>query len=125
MTYSVFSKTEEANKIKIFCFRRSDAKSNWDNFESMLKEKFPEDHPAIDQFMSDFRKCKLGSLALGMYKILPIPLLKLMMFFGLHNKVFKGNALLTQSVRDYMENLTQNKKLRCVLSYCFGDYGKG
>ena len=102
--------------------RRQDPTKTWDTFESMLKEAFPEDHAAIDQFLADMVSSKSGSLALGMYKLLPIPLLKFLMFFGLHNRLF-DNKQLTTSVREYLDGITTNNKLKCVLNYCFGDYG--
>ena len=101
---------------------RKDRSRPWDTFEEMLKERFPDEHGAIDQFMIDLDASKKGSLALGMYKILPIPLLNFLMKLGLHDKLFKTWQL-TTSARDYLDSITTNKKLQCVLNYCFGDYG--
>ena len=77
--------------------KRKSTSTPWDTFEDMLKERFPDEHPAIEQFLADMHSSKLGSLALGMYKLLPLPLLKFLMFFGLDNKLFKNHQLKRQT----------------------------
>ena len=42
--------------------------------------------------------------------------------FGLHNRIF-DNYQLTTNTREFLDSLTDNPKLKCVMNYCFGDFG--
>ena len=57
-----------------------------------------------------------------MYKVLPRPLLNFLIKFGLHNRIF-DNYQLTTNTREFLDSLTDNPKLKCVMNYCFGDFG--
>ena len=65
---------------------------------------------------------KKTGLAIALYKMLPTWLLKLAMTFGLHNR-FLANYQLTTTTKEFLDSITDNEKLKYVLSYSWGDYG--
>jgi all-trans-retinol 13,14-reductase len=102
--------------------RRVKDGQKWDTLEAMLKKEFPEEHEAIDKFIETIFGCSKSSLALGMYKVLPRPLLNFLIKLGLHDRIF-DNYQLTQNTREFLDSITNNPKLKCVMNYCFGDFG--
>jgi len=102
--------------------RRVKDGQKWDTLEAMLKKEFPDEHEAIDKFIATIFGCSKSSLALGMYKVLPRPLLNFLIKLGLHDRIF-DNYQLTQNTRDFLDSITDNPKLKCVMNYCFGDFG--
>ena len=57
-------------------------------------------------------------------KVLPMWLLKLLKFTGLHTYMMGDYIKYSQvSVQQVVDELTTNEKLRAVMAYCFGDYG--
>ena len=57
-----------------------------------------------------------------MYKVLPRPLLNFLIKLGLHDRIF-DNYQLTKNTREFLDSITDNPKLKCVMNYCFGDFG--
>ena len=100
----------------------NDKSKTWDNFEAMLLEKFPEEKEAISKFIEEMFNYKKAGMAIALYKLLPTWLLKIIMTLGLHNR-YLSNYQLTTTTREFLDSITQNEKLKCVLSYCYGDYG--
>ena len=100
----------------------NDGTKTWDTFRAMLIERFPEEEAAIDQFIAAMFDYKKAGMAIGLYKLLPRWLLKIAMTFGLHTR-FLDNTQLTTTTREFLDSITDNEKLKCVLSYSYGDYG--
>ena len=57
-------------------------------------------------------------------KVLPLWLMRLMVKLNLHKLVFGEYLKLSSvSLKEVLDDITTDKKLKAVLSYCFGDYG--
>ncbi|XP_076820547.1 all-trans-retinol 13,14-reductase-like [Clavelina lepadiformis] len=94
------------------------------NFQKQLLQLFPGEAKAIDQYFRLLHKCRSASTVFVIIKMLPIFLLKALIFLKLHKIFFPGfNYLTRRSVKDILDNLTTNKDLKAVLAYPWGDYG--
>ena len=100
----------------------NDGSKTWDTFRAMLLERFPDEEVAIDKFIAVMFDYKKVGMVIGLYKLLPRWLLKIAMTFGLHTR-FLDNTQLTMTTREFLDSITDNEKLKCVLSYSYGDYG--
>uniref|UniRef100_A0A8C9FIF5 All-trans-retinol 13,14-reductase n=1 Tax=Pavo cristatus TaxID=9049 RepID=A0A8C9FIF5_PAVCR len=90
-----------------------------------LKEQFPGEEAAIDEFK---RLVKVMGLwgwlwALGVLKMLPLPLVWLLNRLGLLSLLSPFCRMTSRSVKDVVDGLTTNAKLRAVFSYIFPTYG--
>uniref|UniRef100_A0A8C3LU49 All-trans-retinol 13,14-reductase n=1 Tax=Chrysolophus pictus TaxID=9089 RepID=A0A8C3LU49_CHRPC len=89
-----------------------------------LKEQFPGEEAAIDEFK---RLVKVmgpwGFWVLGVLKLLPLPLVRLLSRSGLLSLLSPSCRMTSRSVKDVVDGLTTNAKLRAVFSYIFPTYG--
>ena len=57
-------------------------------------------------------------------KILPMSVCQLLISTGMINAMTKYFKYAQIPLQRFLNSITENKDLRAVLSYCFGDYGK-
>lgn len=65
-----------------------------------------------------------GFWVLGVLKLLPLPLVRLLSRSGLLSLLSPFCQMTSHSVKDVVDGLTTNAKLRAVFSYIFPTYGK-
>ena len=119
-TYDIV-KLQKDDKMESFSITKS--KDNQSNqLKSMLLQKFPKEEKAISRFLNQIRKSKKASATLLLYKRLPNWILRVLIKLGLHRVLF-DNDQLTVSTRRFLDSITTNEKLKCVLSYSFGACG--
>uniref|UniRef100_H2Z8M0 Amine oxidase domain-containing protein n=1 Tax=Ciona savignyi TaxID=51511 RepID=H2Z8M0_CIOSA len=82
------------------------------------------DERAIKEFYKAMRICKNAATLLIVLKLLPKPLIDWFVKLNLH-KVFlkKFNYVTGTTLKSFLDKWTENKELKTILSYCFGDYG--
>jgi len=91
----------------------------WSKWGKSLKEKFPEDTKAIDDYFRLSQKCVHLFPVFMTLKHMPGWLFRFSMWF-----FDKQLGIFTRTTRQVLESLTQNQKLIGVLSYLYGDYGE-
>ena len=96
--------------------------NQWADLKSMLLQNFPDEDNAISKFLSQIQKSKKTSATLSLYKRLPKWIMKVLITLGLHRLLFDNNQL-TITTRKFLDSITTNEKLKCVLSYSFGAHG--
>uniref|UniRef100_A0A8C5TC23 All-trans-retinol 13,14-reductase n=1 Tax=Malurus cyaneus samueli TaxID=2593467 RepID=A0A8C5TC23_9PASS len=88
-----------------------------------LKEQFPGEEAAIDEFQRLVKSASRGVMVLGMLKMLPRFLAKLLIHSGLLPRFCPFSRLASRSLKEVVDGLTTNPELRAVLSYIFPTYG--
>ncbi|NXI64724.1 RETST reductase, partial [Anseranas semipalmata] len=88
-----------------------------------LKERFPGEEAAVDKFEQLLKSVSRGMKALGILKLLPLPLAKLLCRSGLLPWLSPFCRMAPRSLKDVVDGLTANAELRAVLSYIFPTYG--
>jgi len=103
--------------------RRYNVKTGLDKWAEYLKTEFPAEHSAIDKYFALVAGCSKSSMVHGLLKLLPLWLMTFVIKTGIA-KFFSlwSDAYLTKT-SDVVNSLTQNKDLRTVFTYCWGDYG--
>ena len=93
-------------------------------WKEKLKEQFPEEHEAIDKYFDLIDKAIPALHRGGMFKSIPLPIVKFMRWTGLTRLLDRGYHKLSRiSLRDQVNKLTKNQDLRTVLTYNCIDYG--
>jgi len=101
-----------------------DLLNSYEGSRSSLKKQFPDETKAVDEYFDILFKLRRVAAQLAMLKVLPMWLLKLLKFTGLHTYMMGDYIKYSQvSVQQVVDELTTNEKLRAVMAYCFGDYG--
>ncbi|NXL86153.1 RETST reductase, partial [Alectura lathami] len=93
------------------------------SFFKVLKEQFPGEVAAIDEFKRLVKGVTKGFWAVAALKMLPLPLARLLSRSGLLTLLSPFCRMAPRSLRDVVSGLTTNPKLRAVLSYVFPTYG--
>ncbi|XP_037227518.1 all-trans-retinol 13,14-reductase [Falco biarmicus] len=88
-----------------------------------LKEQFPGEAAAIDEFQRLVKSASRGTALLGVLKMVPWMLAALLCRSGLLPWLSPFCQLASRSVRDVVDGLTANRELRAVFSYIFPTYG--
>jgi len=94
-----------------------------DNWKAELKKHFPEEHAAIDTFFAALQSEKGTALIRILLKLLPLWVSKLAVYSGLVNMLtplFKGP--LNMTTQEFICSITDNKDLRTVMCYNWGNY---
>ncbi|XP_005089177.1 all-trans-retinol 13,14-reductase [Aplysia californica] len=90
-----------------------------------LKDMFPKDTEAIDQYINLIYDASKSFLGIVMLKAMPKLLVRFLVMSGLYKLVFacwrKGYT--EKTLQEVLDGLTSNKELKVVLSYICGDYG--
>lgn len=87
-------------------------------------EQFPKEEKAIRQFYQKMDEAVKCSTTLSFLKVLPKPLVRLLLSSGLVHWFCPSLKYLTKTVKDVLDETTSNPNLRALLSYCFGNYGE-
>ncbi|NXU35695.1 RETST reductase, partial [Drymodes brunneopygia] len=88
-----------------------------------LKEQFPGEEAAIDEFQRLVKSAGRGAALLGILKLLPRFLAWLLVCSGLLPRLCSFSRLASRSVKEVVDGLTTNPELRAVFSYIFPTYG--
>ncbi|NXM88273.1 RETST reductase, partial [Oenanthe oenanthe] len=88
-----------------------------------LKEQFPGEAAAIDEFQRLVKSASRGVVLLGILKMLPRFLARLLICSRLLPRLCSFSHLASRSVKEVVDGLTPNPELRAVLSYIFPTYG--
>ncbi|XP_061207807.1 all-trans-retinol 13,14-reductase [Neopsephotus bourkii] len=88
-----------------------------------LKQQFPNEAAAIEEFERLVQSVSRGVLLLVLLKVLPRALAALLCRSGLLPRLCPFLRLASRSLKDVVDALTPNQELRAVLSYIFPTYG--
>ncbi|NWI46891.1 RETST reductase, partial [Picathartes gymnocephalus] len=88
-----------------------------------LKEQFPGEAAAIDEFQRLVKSASRGVVLLGILKMLPRFLAGLLIRSRLLPRLCSFSCLASRSLKEVVDGLTPNPDLRAVLSYIFPTYG--
>ncbi|NXD87503.1 RETST reductase, partial [Halcyon senegalensis] len=88
-----------------------------------LKEQFPGEGAAIDEFERLVKSAGRGIVLVGVLKMVPRALAALLCCSGLLPRLSPFCRLASRSVRDVVDALTTNRELRAIFSYIFPTYG--
>ncbi|XP_063276689.1 all-trans-retinol 13,14-reductase [Prinia subflava] len=88
-----------------------------------LKEQFPGEAAAIDEFQRLVKSTRRGAVMVGILKMLPRFLARLLICSRLLPHLCSFFRLASRSVKEVVDGLTTNPELRAVLSYIFLTYG--
>jgi len=95
-----------------------------EQWTSLLKKQFPNDHKAIDEFMRLLKLTSKSSTVHGALKLAPLWLVRLALTTGLLSlltNLFRPEY--TRSLLEVVTGITDNKDLQTMFMYCWGDYG--
>ncbi|PIK49411.1 hypothetical protein BSL78_13711 [Apostichopus japonicus] len=92
-------------------------------FRDNLVRQFPDDVKAIDKFMALLKKGKGQFSRSIILKVLPKWLSQVLVSTGIIHLITRQFVEAKKSLDEVLEDLTDNKDLRTVFSYCFGDFG--
>ncbi|XP_066301934.1 all-trans-retinol 13,14-reductase-like [Branchiostoma lanceolatum] len=98
-------------------------KSTEAEHQKTLLEHFPNEGKAIKEF---FRLCSVYTGTMNgfiLMKTLPMWLVKLLIRAGLVNRLTSFFHYMSLSTREVLDSITDNKDLKAVLSYNYGDFG--
>ena len=94
-------------------------------WEKSLIEQFPAEEQGIRKYFELVRQATATSgLLLGMMKLAPTWLSKLLIWSGLLQRLFPVVPLLSRPLLGVLDSLFTDPDLKAVLAYAFGDYGK-
>ncbi|NXB05847.1 RETST reductase, partial [Cnemophilus loriae] len=88
-----------------------------------LKEHFPGEEAAIDEFQRLVKSASRGVVLLGILKMLPRFLAGLLIRSRLLPRLCPFSCLASRSLKEVVDGLTPNPELRTLLSYMFPTYG--
>ncbi|XP_075300888.1 all-trans-retinol 13,14-reductase [Opisthocomus hoazin] len=88
-----------------------------------LKEQFPGEEAAVDEFERLVKSTGRGAMVVVILKMLPRALATLLCRSGLLPRLSPFCRLAPRSLKDVVDGLTANPELRAVLSYIFPTYG--
>ncbi|NXG14407.1 RETST reductase, partial [Grallaria varia] len=88
-----------------------------------LKEQFPGEAAAIDEFQRLVKSTSRGVIVMGLLKMLPRFLAGLLCRSGLLPLFCSFSRMGSRSLKEVVDGLTANPELRAVLSYIFPTYG--
>ncbi|NXL72293.1 RETST reductase, partial [Leptocoma aspasia] len=88
-----------------------------------LKEQFPGEEAAIDEFQRLVKSVSRGIMLLGVLKLLPRFLVRLLICSRLLPRFFSFCHLASRSLKEVVDGLTPNPELRAIFSYLFPTYG--
>ncbi|NXG02843.1 RETST reductase, partial [Sakesphorus luctuosus] len=88
-----------------------------------LKEQFPGEATAIDEFRRLVKSASRVVMLMGVLKMLPRFLSQLLCRSGILPLLCSFSRLASRSLKDVVDGLTPNPELRAVFSYLFPTYG--
>jgi all-trans-retinol 13,14-reductase len=109
----------EPGKQKFYPFRAGGPKA----FKEAILEKFPKEEKAVDKFLALLRDVRVNMKGLVLVKALPkwiVRILSATGALGLMTTYFKHAR---RTVKEVLDEITDDEDLKAVLSYSWGDYG--
>ncbi|XP_057316646.1 all-trans-retinol 13,14-reductase-like [Hydractinia symbiolongicarpus] len=94
-----------------------------ENWKQELKNKFPNEHDAIDKFFCAMKKARRLYPQTFLLKMLPLSLVNVLLKTGIFNLLSDLPKYINKSTGEFLDELTSNKRLKAALCYSFGDYG--
>lgn len=94
------------------------------SWKNLLMTQFPDDKRAVLRFFKLLQSTRNAGTFLILLKVLPLWLSKVMIKLGilrLITSLWSGPGF--QSVKQVLDNLTDNEELKCVFGYIWGAYG--
>ena len=104
--------------------RRYPLASSQEKWARLLRKQFPSEHLAIYKFFKLINETKSSALTLGALKLAPLWVSWLVIKTGLihlFSNLWRGH--LKKTTYELIQELTDNKDLQTVFTYCWGDYG--
>ncbi|XP_068606501.1 all-trans-retinol 13,14-reductase-like [Brachionichthys hirsutus] len=92
-------------------------------FLAELKKCFPGEEKAIDEYVRLVQKAGRGVWLLALLKLFPAPLASFIVYTGLAKRLSFFFKMSSRSLKDVVNELTENGDLRAVFAYIFGTYG--
>ena len=94
-------------------------------WEKVLIERFPSEEKGIRKYFELVHKVMRSSgQVLGLLKLAPSWVMKLLIASGLLQRMFPVVAYFRRSVAEVLDSLVTDQELKTVLAYAFGDYGE-
>ena len=93
-------------------------------FESLVRN-FPSEKEAIEKYFAILKKMRSSDTAVGLLKLLPLSTSLWLISSGLLLYFFPSLKYYGRSLSSFLDELTDNKDLKAVLAYSYGDYGEG
>ena len=87
-------------------------------------EQFPKEEKAIRTFYKKMEDAAKVSAIVGLLKFIPKFLARFLLSSGVLMWLVPNLKYLKMTVEEVLNEITDNKDLRAVLTYCFGNYGK-
>lgn len=109
----------EPGKRRCYPFHTGGAEA----FKKATLEMFPKEEAAIDKFLAMLKDVRLNMKGMMMVKVMPKWIVKLLIATGVINTMTKYFTYARRTVKEVLDELTDNADLKAVLSYSFGDYG--
>lgn len=109
----------EPGKQKLFPFRAG----GYEVYKKALMENFPREEAAIDKYIALLKEVRRNMMGMMMVKVMPKWIVKLLIATGLINVLTKFFKLSRRTLKSVLDELTDDKDLKTVLAYSWGDYG--
>ena len=110
---------DDADKIEFdVCSSR-----NSNKFKDDLIQRFPDDAKSIEKYFNMQKQVMRSFLPAMMVKYMPAKLIRILRKLNLFNRIFSYYNFCEVSLKEVVENLTDNKDLQAILYYNYGDYG--
>ena len=96
-------------------------KSNW---KPLLHQQFPEEANAINRYFELVEDTKVFEPINGALKLIPLWMAWIVIHSGLIHWITNlWSGIFKKSTLDVIRELTKNKDLQTIFTYCWGDYG--
>ncbi|XP_071803253.1 all-trans-retinol 13,14-reductase-like [Asterias amurensis] len=92
-------------------------------YRQSLLDSFPNEKESIDKFINLLKVVKKQSFVAGAMKVMPRKLCDFLINSGIIKLLTSFFYYADLSLKDAMDEITDNEDLKAVLSYNFGDYG--
>lgn len=89
-----------------------------------LVEKFPDEEKVIRKFFGILKQLRGSTTAMSLLKLLPLSVSRLLVSSGVILWLCPALSYYQRSLSDVLNELTDNKELKAVLAYSYGNYGK-
>ncbi len=104
-------------------FQRFNIYGNYNNWRSALKEYFPDETKAIDEFERLTKQLPAASVAFGLMKLIPSWAVSLLVRFRFMKPMSMYQTYFEKTSHEVVSSLTSNVKLQACLQYLWGDFG--
>ena len=91
--------------------------------ESLIK-RFPGEEKMIHKYFDILKQLRRSTTVLASLKLLPQRLARFFISSGVFMWMFPVFQYYQKSLKVVLDELTDNKELKAVLAYSYGDYGK-